>query len=54
MMTRNIDKYIYPNTVKLIVTSPPYANILNRKDTIKANEVILENEQFGKVEQYIR
>lgn len=50
---RNIDKYIYPNTVKLIVTSPPYANILNRKRYNKSKRGDLrKNEQFGKVEQY--
>jgi DNA modification methylase len=33
---RNIQSYIEPETVKLIFTSPPYANLLNRKRTNKS------------------
>lgn len=49
----HIDQYLEPETVKLIWTSPPYANLLNRKRKNKSrrgNE--RKNEQFGKVEQY--
>lgn len=48
-----IDKYFSPGTVSLIWTSPPYANLLNRKRKNKSrrgNE--RKNEQFGKIEQY--
>lgn len=49
----NIDQYLEPETVSLIWTSPPYANLLNRKRKNKSrrgNE--RKNEQLGKVEQY--
>lgn len=48
---RNIDKYLTPGTVKLIWTSPPYANLLNRvrKNKSRRNR---DNGQLGKVEQY--
>ena len=48
---RNIPLYLYPHTVSLIWTSPPYANLLNRA---RRNKSIRErkNEQLGKVEQY--
>ena len=49
----NISKYILPNTVSLIWTSPPYANLLNRKRKNKSrrgNE--RQNDQYNKVEQY--
>lgn len=50
---RNIDKYVNPGTVKLIVTSPPYANLLNRKRKNKSRRGReRKNEQYGKVEQY--
>ena len=50
---RNISKRIAPGTVKLVFTSPPYANILNRERKNKSRRGDLrENEQFGKVEQY--
>lgn len=48
---RNIASYIKPETVGLIVTSPPYANLLNRKRLNKSRRN-RRNEQFGKVEQY--
>lgn len=49
----HIPEYLHPETVSLIWTSPPYANLLNRKRKNKSrrgNE--RKNEQFGKVEQY--
>ncbi|MEG0835365.1 MAG: DNA methyltransferase [Christensenellaceae bacterium] len=50
---RNIAEYIKPSTVKLAVTSPPYANILNRERKNKSRRGDLrENEQYLKVEQY--
>lgn len=50
---RNISDRIAPKTVKLAVTSPPYANMLNRKRKNKSRRGDLrENEQFGKIEQY--
>lgn len=50
---RNIAKHIAPGTVKLVFTSPPYANMLNRERKNKSRRGdIRENEQFGKVEQY--
>src|SRR3989338_3933644 len=47
----NISKYLNPETVKLIWTSPPYANLLNRKRTNKSRRD-RDNGQLGKVEQY--
>ena len=50
---RNIVNRIAPNTVKLLFTSPPYANILNRERKNKSRRGDLrENEQYGKIEQY--
>ncbi|MBI5970001.1 MAG: site-specific DNA-methyltransferase [Deltaproteobacteria bacterium] len=48
---RNIYKYFEPETASLIWTSPPYANLLNRKRKNKSRRD-RNNEQFGKVEQY--
>jgi len=49
----NIAKRVAPGTVKLVFTSPPYANILNRERKNKSRRGELRyNEQFGKVEQY--
>ena len=48
---RNIPQYIAPETVSLIWTSPPYANLLNRKRTNKSRRD-RKNNQLGKVEQY--
>lgn len=48
---RNIPRYIRPGTVSLIWTSPPYANLLNRKRLNKSMRN-RKNEQFGRVEQY--
>lgn len=47
----NIPAYLERETVSLIWTSPPYANLLNRKRLNKSRRDRL-NEQFGKVEQY--
>lgn len=47
----NINKYINPNSVSLIWTSPPYANLLNRERKNKSRRD-RNNEQLGKVEQY--
>lgn len=48
---RNIHNYLAPETVGLIWTSPPYANLLNRarKNKSRRNR---DNGQLGKVEQY--
>jgi len=47
----NIPNYLKPETISLIWTSPPYANLLNRKRTNKSRR-IRNNEQLYKVEQY--
>ncbi len=50
---RNIDRYIRPDTVKLILTSPPYANLLNRRRKNKSRRGDQRaNEQLGRIEQY--
>ena len=50
---RNIAQYIQPNTVSLILTSPPYANLLNRQRLNKSRRGNLRaNNQFLKIEQY--
>lgn len=48
---RNISKYFEPESVSLIWTSPPYANLLNRIRKNKSRRD-RKNEQLGKVEQY--
>ncbi len=48
---RNIKSYLEKNTVKLIWTSPPYANLLNRQRKNKSRRD-RDNKQLGKVEQY--
>ena len=48
---RNIPNYLEPEMVSLIWTSPPYANLLNRKRLNKSRRD-RKNEQFGKIEQY--
>ena len=48
---RSISKYLEPDTVGLIFTSPPYANLLNRKRKNKSRRQ-RDNGQLGKVEQY--
>ncbi len=48
---RHIPLYLREGTVKLIWTSPPYANLLNRPRKNKSRR-FRKNEQYGKVEQY--
>ncbi|MCR4408750.1 MAG: DNA methyltransferase [Candidatus Saccharicenans sp.] len=48
---RNINKYLEPNSVSLIWTSPPYANLLNRPRKNKSRR-LRNNEQYGRIEQY--
>ena len=47
----HISPYLGENTVSLIWTSPPYANLLNRKRKNKSRRD-RKNEQYMKVEQY--
>lgn len=50
---REIPKYLSPETVSLIVTSPPYANLLNRPRKNKSRRgQERKNAQYLKVEQY--
>ncbi|NLP17532.1 MAG: site-specific DNA-methyltransferase [Firmicutes bacterium] len=50
---RNIKEYIQPGTVSLILTSPPYANLLDRKRQNKSRRGReRKNEQYNKIEQY--
>jgi DNA modification methylase len=50
---RNLNQYLSPETVKLVITSPPYANLLNRERKNKSRRADLrQNDQFGKIEQY--
>lgn len=46
-----IPEYLEPNTVSLIWTSPPYANLLNRKRKNKSRRD-RKNEQLHQIEQY--
>lgn len=48
---KNIPLYLEEESVALIWTSPPYANLLNRKRKNKSRRD-RENEQLGKIEQY--
>jgi DNA modification methylase len=49
----NIPQYLEPNSVKLLWTSPPYANLLNRKRKNKSRRGDeRKNDQYLKVEQY--
>lgn len=48
---RNIPEYIDENSVSLIFTSPPYANLLNRKRSNKSRRY-RDNDQLGRIEQY--
>lgn len=51
--SRNIHEIIPENSIKLIVTSPPYANLLNRKRKNKSRRGKERlNDQYDKVEQY--
>lgn len=47
----NISSWIKPETLSLIWTSPPYANLLNRRRKNKSRRD-RDNGQLGKVEQY--
>jgi len=50
---RNIANSLEPDSVNLIVTSPPYANLLNRPRLNKSRRGELrQNNQYQKVEQY--
>jgi DNA modification methylase len=50
---RSIPSYLAPETVGLIFTSPPYANLLNRRRRNKSRRGDLrKNDQYLKVEQY--
>lgn len=48
---RNIPAYLENETVSLVWTSPPYANLLNRPRSNKSRRD-RDNGQLGKVEQY--
>lgn len=48
---RNIPLYLKEEMVSLIWTSPPYANLLNRKRKNKSRRN-RKNDQLGKIEQY--
>ena len=50
---RAISDLLEPETVKLVFTSPPYANMLNRARKNKSRRSSdRRNSQFGKIEQY--
>lgn len=50
---RDVSSLLAPGTVKLVFTSPPYSNMLNRERKNKSRRGDLRtNEQYGKVEQY--
>ncbi|MBS7270567.1 MAG: site-specific DNA-methyltransferase [Candidatus Freyarchaeota archaeon] len=50
---RNIPEYLEENTVSLCITSPPYANMLNRPRLNKSVRGDLRNnDQYLKVQQY--
>ena len=50
---RNVPGYLEPESVSLILTSPPYANLLNRPRLNKSRRSDQRcNEQFLKIEQY--
>ncbi len=50
---RNIGRYLVPGTVKLIFTSPPYANLLNRPRLNKSRRTHeRKNGQYLRIEQY--
>lgn len=51
--SNNIKKYLQENTISLTVTSPPYANMLNRRrknKSLRGNMRV--NEHYGKIQQY--
>jgi len=50
---RNIPEYFEENTISLVLTSPPYANMLNRQrrnKSVRAGD--RNNEHYGKIQQY--
>ncbi len=50
---RNIPRYLDPQSVACIVTSPPYANLLNRIRLNKSRRGYeRKNDQYKKIEQY--
>lgn len=50
---RDIARYLEPESVSLILTSPPYANLLNRRRKNKSRRGDLrQNAQYLKIEQY--
>lgn len=50
---RNISQYFAPETISLLFTSPPYANLLNRHRLNKSRRgEMRNNSQLHKVEQY--
>lgn len=50
---RNIPDYLPESSVSLLLTSPPYANLLNRKRKNKSRRGDLrDNGQLGEIEQY--
>lgn len=49
----NIPKYLQENTVALCITSPPYANMLNKPRLNKSvRSTLRKNDQFLKIQQY--
>ncbi len=49
----NVPEYLAPQSLSLIWTSPPYANLLNRRRKNKSRRGDLRNnDQYMKVEQY--
>ena len=51
--SKHISKQLPEKSIKLIITSPPYANLLNRKRKNKSRRGIERyNAQFNKIEQY--
>ena len=50
---RNANKHLDENSINLILTSPPYANLLNRPRKNKSRRGQLrQNDQYMKIEQY--
>lgn len=50
---RNVAAYLVPESVSMILTSPPYANLLNRPRLNKSRRSDQrDNDQYLKVEQY--
>lgn len=51
--SKNISKILPEKSIKLVITSPPYANLLNRKRKNKSRRGVERfNAQFNKIEQY--